>query len=240
MRAIWKRELQAMFFTPVGYTFMGFFLLVSGYFFWGYNILNGSSSMSSYFERLTYLLVAFIPVITMRLFSEERKNRTEQLLLTAPIAVWRIVAGKFFAAATVFLLTVLATGIYPGVILCFGRLNIGMTLTNYLGFYLLGLVYIAIGELVSVLCENQVSAVIATLVINAMLQVIEFLPQMLPNGMLFRLIGRCVGWLSLSQRNLEFASGLLKLSNVLYFLSFTAVLLMVVTVLIERRQRSED
>lgn len=87
MRAVWKCEWQAMFTTPIGYVFMGLFLLVSGYFFWGYNLSSTSSDMSGFFDRIAYILVMFVPVLTMRLFSEERRNKTDQLLITSPMSL---------------------------------------------------------------------------------------------------------------------------------------------------------
>lgn len=105
MCAVWKREWQAMFSTPIGYVFMGLFLLVSGYFFGGYNLSASSSNMSSFCDRIGYILIMFIPILTMRLFSEEKKNKTDQLLLTSPIPIYEIVIGKFLAALCALIIT---------------------------------------------------------------------------------------------------------------------------------------
>ena len=239
MRAVWKRELQAFFYTPIGYVFMGFFLLVSGYFFWGYNISSGSSDMTAYFSQVTYIFVMFVPVLTMRLMSEERRNKTDQLLITSPMSITSIVVGKFLAAVSVLLITLIITFIYPVVIAVYGRLTIGTLITNYLGFFLMGCVYIAIGLLMSTLCENQVTAAVVTLVVNIMLQVLEFVPSMLSSDSYFGFIGKLFSWLSLNTRNAEFASGLLSFSNVLYFVSFVAVVLFIAVRVVERRRWSE-
>lgn len=240
MRAVWKREWQAMFKTPIGYVFMGFFLLVSGYFFWGYNLSASSSDMSGFFDRIAYILVMFVPVLTMRLFSEERRNKTDQLLITSPMSLWSIVTGKFLAATSVLLATLAVTFIYPVIIVAFGTLSFGMVVTSYLGCFLLGCVYIAIGLLISSICENQLTAAIVTLVVNILLQVLEYVPQMIPAGSPFAVAGKLFGWLSLSTRNTEFAVGLFSPSNVLYLLSFAGVLLFLTVRVIEKRRWSEN
>lgn len=240
MRAVWKREWRAMFTTPIGYVFMGFFLLVSGYFFWGYNLSSSSSDMSGFFDRIAYILVMFVPVLTMRLFSEERRNKTDQLLITSPMSIGSIVLGKFFAAASVLFATLVVTFLYPVIIVIFGTLSFGMVATSYLGCFLLGCVYISIGLLISSICENQLTAAIATLVVNILLQVLEYVPQMLQAGSPFAVVGKLFGWLSLSTRNTEFAVGLLSFSNVLYLISFAGVLLFLTVRMIEKRRWSEN
>ena len=239
MRAVWKRELQAFFYTPIGYVFMGFFLLVSGYFFWGYNISSGSSDMTNFFSQVTYIFVMFVPILTMRLMSEERRNKTDQLLITSLMSITSIVVGKFLAAASVLLITLVISFIYPVIIAVYGKLTMGTLITNYLGFFLMGCVYIAVGLLMSTLCENQVTAAVVTLVVNIMLQVLEYVPSMLSSGSYFGFIGSLFGWLSLNTRNTDFASGLLSFSNVLYFISFVAVVLFIAVRVVERRRWSE-
>lgn len=130
MRAVWKRELEAFFYTPIGYVFMGFFLLVSGYFFWGYNISSGSSDMSNFFSQVSYIFVMFVPVLTMRLMSEERRNKTDQLLITSPMSITSIIVGKFLAAVSVLLITIVITFVYPVIIAAYGRLTMGTLVTN--------------------------------------------------------------------------------------------------------------
>lgn len=240
MCAVWKREWQAMFTTPIGYVFMGFFLLVSGYFFWGYNLSASSSDMSGFFDRIAYILVLFVPILTMRLFSEERKNKTDQLLITSPLSIGKIVLGKFLAAVSVLLATLAVTLLYPVIISVFGVLSLGMVMTSYLGCFLLGCVYIAIGLLISSICENQLTAAIVTVVVNILLQVLEHVPQMLTSGSAMALAGRLLGWLSLSARNTDFAVGLLSPANVLYLVSFAGVLLFLTVRVIEKRRWSEN
>ncbi len=240
MRAVWKREWQAMFSTPIGYVFTGLFLLVSGYFFWGYNLSATSCDMSGFFDRIAYILVMFVPVLTMRLFNEERRNKTDQLLITAPISIGRIVAGKFLAALSVLAVTLVVTFVYPVIVAVFGTLSVGMVVTSYIGCFLLGCVYIAIGLLISAICENQLTAAVVTLVVNILLQVLEYVPQMLSSNPSFAFVGKVLGWLSLNERNMEFAVGLMSPANVLYLVSFAGVLLFLTVRLIEKRRWSEN
>ena len=181
----------------------------------------------------------FVPVLTMRLMSEERRNKTDQLLITSPMSITSMVVGKFLAAASVLLITLVITFIYPTIVAVYGRLTMGTLFTNYLGFFLLGCVYIAIGLLMSTLCENQVTAAVITLVVNIMLQVLEYVPSMLSSGSYFSFIGSLFGWLSLNSRNSDFAVGLLSFSNILYFISFVAVVLFLSVRVVERRRWSE-
>lgn len=239
MTAIWKRELRGLFYTPVGYVFMAFFLLVSGFFFWGYNLSPGSSDMSGFFNRVVYILTLFTPILTMRLFSEEKRSRTDQLLFTAPVSLAAVTAGKFFAAVTVLTATLLVTGLYPLVIAVFGTLSAGTVFTNYVGCFLMGCVYLSVGILISSLCENQITAAVATLVVNIMLQVLENIPQMISAGSWFFWLARLFGWLSLNQRNSDFASGLLSPSNILYLCSICFVMLFLTTRILDRRRYAD-
>lgn len=236
MKAIFKRELKALFFTPVGYVFMAFFLLVSGFFFWGYNLSPGSSDMSGFFNRVVYILTLFTPILTMRLFTEEKRSRTDQLILTAPVSLAAITAGKFFAAAAALAITLAVTLAYPLIIVLFGTLAVGSVVTNYIGCFLLGCVYLSVGILISSLCENQITAAVATLVVNIMLQVLENVPQMLSSGSWFFWLGRLFYWLSLNDRNSDFAAGLLSPSNVLYLCSVCFVMLFLTVRVLDRRR----
>ena len=103
MTAIYKREMRAYFSSPIGYIFVALFMAVSAWFFMSYTLQQGeNSNFGTYFQMIIVLFVAIIPLLTMKLFSEEKKLRTEQLLLTAPVTIWGMTLGKFFAAFTIF------------------------------------------------------------------------------------------------------------------------------------------
>ena len=162
MIAIMLRELRTYFLTPIGYVFMGLFLLVSAFFFTGSSLVGGSSYYASFLGSILFLYIFSTPLLTMRLLSEERKQRTDQLLLTSPISVTAIVVGKFLAAFVVFLCTLLVTVLYALVILIYGDLAVWETVGSYIGFALLGASFISIGIVISAMSENQVSAAFFT------------------------------------------------------------------------------
>lgn len=162
MTAILARELRSYFQTPTGYIFMGLFLLVTGFFFTMGNLMSGSSYYTNFLGSVLFLYLFAVPLLTMRLLSEERRQRTDQLLLTSPITITDIVLGKFFAALVVFLLTLVVTILYALVIGIFGDLAVWETVGGYIGFLLLGSSFIAVGVLISAVSENQVSAAFFT------------------------------------------------------------------------------
>ena len=112
MLAVLKRELDSYYYSAIGYVFMGCFLLIAGIFFTFGNIMSASSSVGTLFSNITFIFILIVPILTMKLMSDERKSKTDQLLLTSPLSLWSIVLGKFFAACTVFLLTLVCTGVY--------------------------------------------------------------------------------------------------------------------------------
>lgn len=238
MVAVWKRELQAYFFTPIGYVFMGVFLLVGGYYFTFGNVNSLSSDLGTLFGNLTSLFMLLVPILTMRVLSEERKNKTDQLLLTSPVSIGAMVVGKFLASCSVLLITLIPTLFYVIVIAVYGTPYWGEIFTNYLGFFLMGCCYIAIGVLMSSLSENQVSAAVLTFAVNLLLQILEYMGPSLSIPYMSWLPS-VFSWLSLYTRYYDFSAGMLSLANVLYFLSFMAVVLFLTVRVIDKRRWSE-
>ena len=240
MLAILKREVQNYFLTPIGYVFMGIFLLVGGIFFFLYNILSASSDLATMFDSLNYLFMLVVPILTMRLLSEEKRNKSDQLLLTSPRSIWDIVLGKFLAACTVLLATMVVTLLYVIVIAVYApEVYPGLILSNYLGFFLLGCCYIAIGVLMSALTESQVSAAVLTLGVNLLLQLFESIgPQLtMPEGLGF--LTTVFSWVSLYTKYYQFSAGILSIANVFYYVSFCGIVLFLAVRVIDKRRWSE-
>lgn len=235
MIAVLRRELQSYFKTPIGYVFMGIFLLISGLMFFFTNLSSGSGNIANMFAQFTTVLMFLVPVLTMRLFSEERKNQTEQLLLTSPLPLTAIVVGKFLAAVTVFALTLAATFVYVAIIGIYGTIYWGETLCTYLGFFLMGCCYIAAGVLVSSLTENQVSAAVATFGFTFFLWIADAVTSVIP----VQFIKTILSWFSIFERYEIFTRAQLGLSGVLYFVSFCAVFLFLTVRVIDKRRWSE-
>ena len=164
MKAIFKRELQAYFKTPVGYIFIGMFLLVAAFFFIMYTLLSAIPTVDSIFYNLLSIFMFLIPILTMRLLSEEKNKKTDQVLLTSPISTTEIVLGKFFAACVVYFIALAFTLLFLVVIAFHGEIVYLQTLCSYLGFILLGACLISIGLFISSLTENQIVAAVVTFV----------------------------------------------------------------------------
>lgn len=238
MRAIFRRELRNYFLTPIGYVFMGVFLLMGGIFFALWNLLSGSSDPTSVFSNLNYVFMLIVPLLTMRLLSEERKTRTDQLLITSPVSIGGIVMGKYLAALTVLLISMVPTLGYMGIMSAYSTLHWGLIVSNYIGFFLLGASYIAIGVLMSSLTESQLTAAIMTLFAILMLQILESVGSAITiPGMGW--LSTAISWISLEGRYAAFSTGLISIANVIYYLSFIGILLLLTRRVIDKRRWSE-
>ena len=162
MFAIYKRELRAYFTTAVGYVFLAVIVALSAVAFSLTTILQATNDVTTYFTVLLFILMVALPVLTMKLFSEERKMRTEQLLLTAPVSIAKIVAAKFFAAFTVFFGANLLCSLAYITLFIYSEPEGGIILGNIIAITLVGAAFIAVGIFVSSLTENQLAAAIGT------------------------------------------------------------------------------
>jgi ABC-2 type transport system permease protein len=169
MKSILLREIKSFFGSPVGYLVIAIFLLINGLFVWvfegDYNILNsGFADMSPFFTIAPWILIFLIPAITMRSFSDEKKQGTLELLLTKPLSLWQIVSGKFLGAMLLIVIAILPTFIYVYVIsnlgMPAGNIDMGSTMGSYFGLLFLIAAYSAIGIFTSTLSENQIVAFI--------------------------------------------------------------------------------
>lgn len=171
MKAILLREIKSFFGSPVGYLVIAVFLLLNGLFLWvfegDFNILNsGFADLSPFFTLAPWILIFLIPAVTMRSFSDEKKQGTLELLLTKPISVWQIVNGKFFAAMLLIVIAMIPTLIYvyvlSGLGMPPGNLDIGSIMGSYFGLLFLIAAYSAIGIFTSTLSDNQIVAFIVS------------------------------------------------------------------------------
>ena len=160
MWAVIKKEFKSYFYTPIGYIFIGVFLIAFSISFYFSVISSGNVNFEAiYYTLPTILVLAFIiPLLTMRSFAEERKTGTEQLLLTSPISITKVVVGKFIAALFVTLITELFTFMYFGILCYYGVPKLTTTFATMLGFLLFVMSYISFGMLTSSITENQIIA----------------------------------------------------------------------------------
>ena len=165
MTAIYKRELKSYLTSMVGYLFIFFILVLTGIYFSAYQLSAAYPKFEYTLSAITFAFLIGVPILTMRVLAEERKQKTDQLLLTAPVSVEKIVLGKYFALVTIFAIPMLIMCLYPLLMTKFGTVSLGAAYTAILGFFLLGCANLAIGVFISSLTESQVIAAVLTFVI---------------------------------------------------------------------------
>ena len=165
MIAVYKRELRSYLTSMIGYLFIFFILLLTGIYFSAYQLGASYPRFEYTLSALTFVFLISVPILTMRVLAEERKQKTDQLLLTAPVSVEKIVLGKYFALVTIFAIPMLIMCFYPLLMTKFGTVSLGAAYTAVLGFFLLGCANLAIGVFISSLTESQVIAAVLTFVI---------------------------------------------------------------------------
>ena len=234
MLSIWKRELQGYFFTPVGYVFMGVFLMLSSVIFYLTIMQSRSSDLLSFIGTMSYLWMLLCPVLTMRLLAEEKSRRTDQLLLTSPVSLPGVVLGKYLSAVTVMLFTVLLTGLFVLIVAIYGRVYPGELLTGYLGFVLQGCAFIALDLFISGCTSNQVTAMVAAFGANFVVWMLDLIQSAVSIGW----VNAILSFFSLYERTEPFLMGQFSFASVGYDLSFAAAfILLTIHTLDARRYR---
>ena len=163
MIAIIKKEFKSYMFSPIGYIFVGIFLLMLSLFFY----VDVYQYKSINFEYLFYsgatILTFIVPVLTMRMFSEERRNGTEQLILTSPISITGVVVGKFIAASIIIVISEIFSLMYFAILSYFSMPSISVAIVTLIGFFLLSISYISFGMFASSITENQIVSCTVTI-----------------------------------------------------------------------------
>ena len=165
MTAIYKRELRSYLTSMIGYIFIFFILLLTGIYFSAYQLGAAYPKFEYTLSALTFVFLISVPTLTMRILAEERKQKTDQLLLTSPVSVEKIVIGKYLALVTIFAIPMAIICFYPLLMTKFGTVSLGMAYTAILGFFLLGCANLAIGVFISSLTESQVIAAVLTFIL---------------------------------------------------------------------------
>lgn len=224
MWTIFKKELKIYFLSPIGYIVVGILLAVCTVFFYLTTIKSKSVDLGAlYFYTALYGLMIAVPILTMRTFAEERKNGTEQLILTSPISMVGVVLGKFFAAMSVIAVALLISFMYFGIISYFGSPNILVLLVTMLGFLLVSGAAIALGMFASSITENQVIAGIITI---AFLIMSLFIPDL---GEEFQMI-------SIMDFYQKFPVGVISLTEVVGAVSFATMFIAFTIIVMQRRK----
>ena len=165
MLAIYKKELKSYLTSMQGYVFMAFIMLVLGIYFTAYNLNYASPDFGTTLNSVTFVFLIITPILTMRILAEEKSNKTDQLLFTSPVPIWKIVFGKYLGMVTIYLIPVVITLFYPLILAKYGTVSYPMTLTAIVGFFFLGCANIAVGLFLSSITESQVIAAVLTFVV---------------------------------------------------------------------------
>ena len=285
MIPIYKKEIRTYFTHVSGYIFLTLFLLLVGLFFVTTNVFSRNPGFHMTISQSTLLIFIMIPTLTMRLFSEEARNKTDQLLYTSPITILQIVAGKFFAAFSLFLIAMAATVFFPLLINRYGSLPVSQIAGTYIGFILLGACCIAVGLFISALTDNQIVAAVGAFAANFLLFVMESVAVIMPTttfasfvfvaliiigiaGILYYstksilisiitgsigviaaiglyvynnliydgVIVRVLFWISLFSRFSSFSFGVLRLADVVFYVSFCILFIFITINILEKRR----
>ena len=238
MLAIFKREMRAYFTSPVGYMFCSIFFAVSAFLFMLYNVQAGENAYyPNYFVILLYLFIIIIPLLTMKLISEERKMRTDQLITTAPVTLAGIVVGKYLAALTMFGGSFIVTSIvYYIPLAMYGTPNTARYIGCVIGVFLVGSAFISIGIFISSLTENQFISALGTIGAIIFLLLVSALNSYINNAA----IRSFLSGLSVTNRYSYFASGIFSYDSLIYFISISAVFLFLTIRVFEKRRWSKS
>ena len=227
MWAIFKREFKNFFQNVIGWVFIAAMVFVSALYFNAYNINGGMSDILYVLVRLLMIMIFSLPVLSMRILSEEKKNKTDQLTLTAPISVGKIIAGKYLAMLAVFGLTVLIIGLFPVLLSAYTTIDWGINGLSILGFFLYGATCIAICMFVSSFTESQVIAAIVSIITMFVIYLTAGIEYMLENTQIsaLKVIAKGVAVFDLADRYDTFLSGVLDYRCIVYFISMCVVFL---------------
>ncbi len=233
MWAIYKRELKTYFTSAIGYIYLAVMFGLGGYEFYAL-FSSGSSQYTYVFNFICNIAMYTIPLLTMRLMSEDKKLKTDQLLLTSPVSIGGVIFGKFFAALTLYFIAMLQFIVYILVLSAFSTPDWNVFLGNFLGLFLLGAALIAIGLFISSLTENQMVAAIGCLALTIILSLFDAIAGLMPNEFLSNVFTA----LSIPSRYNDFVSGLLDVSHILFFLSISAVFIFLSIRALEKKRWS--
>lgn len=223
MWAVMKKEFKSYFYSPVGYVFIGLFLIMFSIFFYT-DVFNYQSTNFEYiFYSGATILTFIVPILTMRTMAEEKKTGTEQLLLTSPLSITKIVIGKFIAATLIIIITLLCTFMYFGILSFFGIPHLTTALVTMIGFLLLAISYISFGILASSITENQIIAGVITV---GFFILTWFLPQFSTIFTNFSLINMFS----------KFPTGQIDIADTITFITFTITCLVLTILLMQRRK----
>ena len=196
MVAIYKKELRQYFNSMIGFVFLAFFLVIIGIYTWAYNLSSGLGNFEVTLGGISFMYVLLVPILTMRIVAEENRQKTDQLLYTAPVSLTKIIVGKYFAVLTLFSCAFIPICIYPLIIHMYGTdVRLAPAYSSIIGFYLLGAATIAIGLFISSLTESQVIASVVSFITLLLTFLLSNITGMLPTEAVSQCVMIAVLWL---------------------------------------------
>lgn len=216
MGAIFRRELKAYFTSPIAYIFIAVFYIYTSTFFASYNLYYGTTDMSTSFTSAFTIIMILLPLLTMRLFTEEKRQKTDQCLLTAPVNLFSIVMGKFFAAVCIFLCAMAIYVLYVITLVALaGSVAWATVIGNFVALLLLGASFISIGIFVSAMTENQVVAAIVSFIIIMLFYMIDIFA----GNIQVEWLKTVMSSLGFYTRYYEFSTGIFSIPSLVFFIS---------------------
>ena len=235
MSAVFKREFRSFFTSPIGYVVLAVLFFFSGYFFFLGNLASQSPDLSTVFNSLFTVVLFTLPLLSMRLFSDEKRQKTDQALLTAPTGLTGIVVGKFLAALLVYALGIAITLVFAVIIALKVTPDWLVIIGNYVGILLLGGLIISIGTLISALTESQLVAALGTYAISFLLLMLDALSSLFSSS---TVVTSVVSFLSVQTRYYHFVNGIIGYNDVLFFVALQALFLFLTVRVLDRRRWS--
>ena len=232
MVAIFRRELGSYFKSMIGYVYLAVFFFFAGYAFMNSSLYTSTTDLSSVFSFLFTVILFIAPIVTMRLFSEDRKLKTDQAILTAPVSLYGLIFGKFFGAFVFYGLGVSITLVYAVVVSAFGLFGWFSLLANLFGLLLLGAALISIGMFISALTEDQIVAAVGSFAVMLLLILVDSFASGVSNPFLSNLLTQ----ISFNGRYSSFTMGMIDIMNVLFFVSVTGIFIFLTVRVFEKRR----
>jgi ABC-2 type transport system permease protein len=232
MITIFKKEVSAYFSTPFGFIFMGIFLLLSGVIFTTYNLIGGGGDLNGMFGLFSNISFMIFPVLTIKMFADERRSGTEPLLLTSRLSNTQIVLGKYFAACFVFLVSLAVTGVYVVMLMIYGFPYMTAIAGSYIGFILLGMAFISVCTFAASLAESYVTAAVTSF--GALVGLV--MAGAFSRSLDIPVISQILTALALTRQYDEFIRGVFRPGPVVYFIGFSVIFICLSIISLGRRR----
>ena len=234
MGAVFKREINAYFTSAIGYIFLGAFAFFSGLFFYMVNLQGSTAELNYVFSWMLFVYIFLIPILTMRLVSDDKRQKTDQVLLTSPVSLTGIVIAKFLAAFLLFTIGVCLLLVIAFALSLFGAIDVGCFFSSIIGMLLLGAALIAIGIFISSLTESQMIAAVGGIVVNLFLLIADTVASYISNSA----ISTALSAISIDSRYKSFLRGYVNIADTVYLLSVAVIFIFLTIRVLEKRRWS--